>query len=305
MARNGSGTYSLPAGNPVVSGTSISSTVHNTTLSDIATALTASIAKDGQTTPTANLPMGTYKHTGVAVASALTDYARADQVQNDALTLLTSVSGTDTITASASITPAAYAAGQTFRFVSAGANTGAATLNVSSLGAKAITKNGATALVAGDIPSGAAVTVVYDGTQFQLVAISGNVGTAVGTSLTTSGSILVNGASGLIGYNTGAGGTVTQATSKTTDVTLNKPCGQVTMNNAALAAGATAVFGINNTTVALTDTAIVNHREAQANYSVRGRCAAGQIVVAIKNETAGSLSDAVVVNFSVIKGASA
>lgn len=49
MARNGSGTYSLPAGNPVVTGTTISSTTHNTTMSDIATALTGSIAKDGQT----------------------------------------------------------------------------------------------------------------------------------------------------------------------------------------------------------------------------------------------------------------
>lgn len=49
MARNGSGTYSLPAGNPVVTGTTISSTVHNTTMSDIATALTGSIAKNGET----------------------------------------------------------------------------------------------------------------------------------------------------------------------------------------------------------------------------------------------------------------
>jgi len=171
MARNGSGTYSLPSGNPVVTGATISSTDHNNTMNDIATALTASIAKDGQTTPTANLPMGTYKHTGVANASNLTDYASADQVMNGNLTLLSSVSGSDTITASAAITPAAYEAGQNFVFVSAGANTGAATLNVSSLGAKAITKNGTTALAAGDIPSGAVAHVVYDGTQFQLLNI--------------------------------------------------------------------------------------------------------------------------------------
>lgn len=171
MPRTGSGTYNLPAGNPVVTGTAISSTVQNSTMSDIATALTQSIAKDGQTTPSANLPMGGYKHTGVAVASNLTDYARADQVQNSSLQWLTSVSGVDTITAAASITPSAYAAGQTWRFVSAGANTGAVTLNVSSLGARSVTKNGTVALAAGDIPSGAVVTVTDDGTRLQLVGI--------------------------------------------------------------------------------------------------------------------------------------
>ena len=49
MSRNGTGTYNLPAGNPVVTGTSISSTWANTTLTDIATALSGSIAADGQT----------------------------------------------------------------------------------------------------------------------------------------------------------------------------------------------------------------------------------------------------------------
>ena len=80
MARNGSGAYSLPAGNPVVTGTAISGTVHNNTLADIAAALTASIANDGQTPAVANLPMGGNKHTNVAAAVAATDYARFDQV---------------------------------------------------------------------------------------------------------------------------------------------------------------------------------------------------------------------------------
>jgi hypothetical protein len=66
MARNGSGTYSLVSGNPVVTGTSVSSTWANNTLSDIATALTASIAADGQTPVTANLPMNNHKITGLA-----------------------------------------------------------------------------------------------------------------------------------------------------------------------------------------------------------------------------------------------
>jgi len=172
MPRNGSGTYSLVSGNPVSNGTTIQSNWANNTLSDIASALTASIAIDGQTPATNNLPMGGNKHTNVAVASATTDYLRADQEQNSSLQYLTSVFGTNAITASASITPAAYAAGQTFRFVSAGANTTAVTLSVNGLGAKNVTKNGTTALVAGDIPASAVVEVTYDGTQFQLVNIA-------------------------------------------------------------------------------------------------------------------------------------
>lgn len=171
MARNGAGTYQRVAGTPYVYGTVISETTVNSEMDDVATALTQSIAKDGQTVPTANLPMGTYKHTNAASATALTDYARYDQLQNSTPQWLASVVGTDTITASAPVTPSAYAAGQTFRFVSAGANTGAVTLNVSSLGAKSITKFGTTALAAGDIISGAVVTVTYDGTQFQLVTV--------------------------------------------------------------------------------------------------------------------------------------
>lgn len=70
MSRNGSGTYTLPAGNPVVSGTPISSSWANTTLSDIGSELTNSIDKSGRTVPTANLPMGGFKLTGLGVASA-------------------------------------------------------------------------------------------------------------------------------------------------------------------------------------------------------------------------------------------
>jgi hypothetical protein len=95
-------------------------------------------------------------------------YASAGQVQDNTLQYLTPVSGTDTITATAPVGMTAYATGQRFTFVAAGTNTGATTLNINSIGAKNITKNGTTALVAGDIASGQAIEVVYDGTQFQL-----------------------------------------------------------------------------------------------------------------------------------------
>lgn len=87
--------------------------------------------------------------------------------------MLSSVSGADTITATAPSVFTAYATGQRFSFVAAGANTGAVTLNINSIGANAVTKRGATALVAGDIASGAVCVVVYDGTQFQLVNVIG------------------------------------------------------------------------------------------------------------------------------------
>jgi len=112
--------------------------------------------------------MGGYRHTNVDDAAARTEYARADQVQDCALSTLSSVSGADTITATAPLSMTAYVTGQEFSFVSAGANTGAVTLNINSIGAKDVTKRGTTALDAGDIPSGAVVVVQYDGTRFQL-----------------------------------------------------------------------------------------------------------------------------------------
>jgi hypothetical protein len=66
MSRNGSGTYSLPVGNPVVTGTTISSTWANSTLTDIASALTGSLASDGQTTASGNLNLGTNRITNTA-----------------------------------------------------------------------------------------------------------------------------------------------------------------------------------------------------------------------------------------------
>jgi hypothetical protein len=73
MSRNGSGTYTLPAGNPVVTGTSIASTWANTTMTDLANALTDSVAADGQTTMTGNLKMGANKVTGLADGTLTTD----------------------------------------------------------------------------------------------------------------------------------------------------------------------------------------------------------------------------------------
>jgi hypothetical protein len=73
MSRNGSGTYSLPAGNPVVTGTTIASNWANTTLTDIATALTGSLASDGQTPATGNLDLNSYKLVNLAAGTTTGD----------------------------------------------------------------------------------------------------------------------------------------------------------------------------------------------------------------------------------------
>jgi hypothetical protein len=155
----------------------------------MASALTGSIAADGQTTPTANLPMGGFAHTNIGNATLRNMYPSAGQVQDGSLTYLTTVSGADTITAVGAVGMTAYAAGQQFTFVAAGANTGAATLNINSIGAKAITKNGATALSAGDIVSGAVAEVVYDGTQFQLTNVSTSSGNVNGPASSTDNAV--------------------------------------------------------------------------------------------------------------------
>jgi hypothetical protein len=101
MAFNGSGTYNLPAGNPVVTGTTISSSTTNTTNSDIATALTNCITRDGQSTPSANLPMNAKKLTGLAAGTSAGDSVRYEQVlllaggtMTGSVTLVTPVLGT-------------------------------------------------------------------------------------------------------------------------------------------------------------------------------------------------------------------
>ena len=181
MSRDGNGNYTRVPGSGYPNGSTADGPEVDAEMDDIATALTQSLSKDGQTVPTANLPMGGYRHTNVDDAAARTDYARADQVQDGTFCTLSSVSGADTITATAPVSMAAYVAGQQFAFVSAGANTGAVTLNINSIGAKAVTKRGATALTASDIASGESCVVQYDGTQFQLIGVPTQVAAASST----------------------------------------------------------------------------------------------------------------------------
>jgi hypothetical protein len=130
-------------------------------------------------------------------------------------------------------------------------------------------------------------------------------GTSIGVErarITVAGDVLVTGGGGL-GYGTGSGGAVTQATNKSTAVTLNKTTGQITMNNAALAGGATVAFQVNNSLVATSDNVIVTVG-GFSNYSLSVYIgSAGNFTCKVTNTSGGSLSEALIINFAVIKGA--
>lgn len=108
------------------------------------------------------------------------------------------------------------------------------------------------------------------------------------------------------GYAAGAGGTVTQLTSKSTSVTINKPTGQITMNAAALAAGARVQFQVFNSLVSPTDVVYCVPFN-NLNYEVQAATSsgAGSFYLTVKNASGGSLSEALVLNFVLYKGRNA
>jgi hypothetical protein len=117
-------------------------------------------------------------------------------------------------------------------------------------------------------------------------------------SLAATGDISTSG--GKIGYATGAGGTATQATSKGTGVTLNKVTGDITMNAAALAAGAIVSFVQTNTTVVASDIIDVRHQSGGTlgAYGINAVAGAGTITYYVRNSTGGSLSEAIVLRYT-------
>ena len=105
------------------------------------------------------------------------------------------------------------------------------------------------------------------------------------------------------GYTAAAQGTVTQATSKSTAVTLNKSAGQITMNNAALAGTTNVTFTLNNSLISANDIVILNIASGATagsyNCWVSG-LSAGAVSITVRNISGGSLSEAVVINFALI-----
>jgi len=129
------------------------------------------------------------------------------------------------------------------------------------------------------------------------------IGAATGTSLTATGTIVSTGTAG-VGYATGAGGAVTQLTSRTTGVTLNKTAGAITLVSAAGSATA-ATFTVTNSTVVATDVIILNQRSGTDLYDLMVTAvAAGSFNITFRT-TGGTTTETPVFNFAVIKAVAA
>ena len=171
-------------------GVKILASRHDTHDADLATAIAACLAKNGENSATAHLNIGGYRLKSVGTATALTDAPNATGIQNSSHVYAadgSTTANTHTLTLSPAVT--SYVAGQRFIFKSGSTNTGAATLNVNGLGTKSLVKGVSTALVAGDITSGEVVEAVYDGTNFQIPTLG--TGAISFTSITTTGDITV------------------------------------------------------------------------------------------------------------------
>lgn len=106
------------------------------------------------------------------------------------------------------------------------------------------------------------------------------------------------------GYTTGAGGTVTQATDKSTAVVLNKPSGEITMQAAALSAATSVSFTLTNSVIGPRDLLTINlvGGGTAGAYTFGANCTTGSAAITVRNVTAGPLSEALVLRYAVIKG---
>lgn len=148
--------------------------------------------------------------------------------------------------------------------------------------------------------------------KFQGLNTTKNV--VISGTTTQSGAVAVSGAmthTASFGYGTGAGGAVTQATNRTTGVTIDKLTGTITTNNTSLAAEASARFTVTNSTVAIGDVVVVSQQSGAVGVMTDvwvDSIAAGSfvIVVANNNVAAGTAeTGAILINFAVIKAVSA
>ena len=131
---------------------------------------------------------------------------------------------------------------------------------------------------------------------------------AIDTLAIVNGNTLHVSPYGALGYGTGSGGTVTQLTSKSTTVTLNKPNGLIILNNAALAANTAVGFELNNSLINANDHVYTEIYDGNGGLGINYNCwiawvGNGNAVVIIKNVSNSTLSDTISIRFSVIKGA--
>lgn len=126
-------------------------------------------------------------------------------------------------------------------------------------------------------------------------------GTIVAAAVNSTGAVTSNG--GGIGYAAGAGGSVSQATDKSTGVALDTLCGTITMDAAALSNATTVSFTLTNSFISATDFVMVQHSSGGTlgAYNFAVTPGAGSAVISVRNVHTGSLSEAVVIRFAVFK----
>ena len=175
------------------------------------------------------------------------------------------------------------------------------------LGNQPLTTTGAVSV--GSLASTGAITAASVTASGAATAGSLTVSGATSTAaITSSSTILANGNSSKIGYDTGAGGSVTQGVgAKTNAVTLNRPTGVIVTDNAALAANTAVTFNLSNSVIDATDIVLVSHISGGTlgSYNFAVAPATGNVNVTIRNITAGSLSEAISLRFIVIKSVNA
>ena len=278
MAFDGSGTFNRPVSSYVFD-TVISETDVNAEMDGIATGLSNCITKDGQQPLTANIPFSGFKITGygaTSAPSARTDVPQVGQVQDGSFVWCGTAGGTaDAITLTPSPAITAYAAGQKFRWIAgASPNTGAMTITVSGLTAKAAQNDGS-ALVAGDHAAGKMYEGIYDGTAIQTsrvrltpILVDGSVTTAkIADNAVTNAKSAQMAANTIKGNNTASTANAADLTASQALALLgigsfvtNSLGADVTLNNVvtyfdgpSVNAGTTGTFFVSGT-VCLTDT---------------------------------------------------
>lgn len=217
----------------------------------------------------------------------------------------TGVTGTGTVTSTSASALAVGANGATNPVLKVNANTASVATGIEVIGAAAAGGVDVAAISSG---TNEALTINAKGSG-TITLGSASTGNVVSTrAFIGSQSITSSHATAGLGYSSGAGGTVTQATSKSTGVTLNKVSGAITLHNAALADATNVKFTVTNSAAATTDVVVVSHASAGTAGAYQVWCSAigsGSFDVSVRNVSGGSLGEAIVLNFAIIKAVAA